>query len=169
MTTVILIIAIAALILQNRRLSLQIASLCDRQTATENRLDSLGKKSKRTTNKQRAFDRKLEQQRKRQERLAKAQKQFKQEQQKQAASLNKLEYKLAEAQADIEAGNARLSQLFGLMDGLVAAQSATTPGSLADVRLQRQIISLENQIHTTEKRIRKSEFDRDAAKAAIAA
>lgn len=172
MTAVILIISVSALILtviQNRRLASQLAALMDAQTITENRLDKLSKKTKKATCKQRAFDRKLEQQRKRQARLAKAQEQIKKEQTRQRETLNKLSFRISQAEADIESGNDRLSQLFALLDIAEAHRAAALPGTAQDVRYQKQIVTLTAQIAACEKKIRKAEYDARTAREAIAA
>ena len=149
--TIILVVAIAALIWQNRKLMEQLAQVSDRQEAMETRLDKLSRRSRKQTFKQRQFDRRLEQQRKRQERIAK-------EQTKQAELISKLQFQLEQAMSEIETGNNRLAQLFALLDIANANQAAAMPGSREDVRYQKQILTLENQIHTVEKRIAKAKF-----------
>ena len=172
MTTAVLILSVSALIftvIQNRRLALRLAALADAQTVTENRLDRLSKKTRRTTNKQRQFDRKLEQQRKRQERISKAQEQIKKEQRKQAQSISKLSFRISQAESDIAAGMDRLSQLFALLDIAEANRAAAMPGTAQDVRYQKQIVSLTAQIASTERRIEKARFDRSQAQEGLAA
>ncbi len=149
--TIILVVAIAALIWQNRKLMEQLAQVSDRQEDMESRLDKLSRRSRKQTFKQRQFDRRLEQQRKRQERVVK-------EQTKQAELISKLQFQLEQAMSEIDAGNNRLSQLFALLDIANANQAAAMPGSREDVRYQKQILTLENQIHTVEKRIAKAKF-----------
>lgn len=172
MTTALFILTVAALIVavvQNRRLAQQIAALADAQAVTENRLDRLSKKTRRTTNKQRQFDRKLEQQRRRQERISKAQEQIKKEQRKQAQSISKLSFRISQAESDIAAGMDRLSQLFALLDIAEANRAAAMPGTAQDVRYQKQIVSLTAQIAATERRIEKARFDRSQAQEGLAA
>ena len=149
--TIILVVAIAALIWQNRKLMEQLAQVSERQEAMEIRLDKLSRRSRKQTFKQRQFDRRLEQQRKRQERIVK-------EQAKQAELISRLQFQLEQAMSEIEAGNNRLSQLFALLDIAQANQAAAMPGSREDVRFTKQILTLENQIHTAEKRIAKAQF-----------
>lgn len=169
MTTFAVIAIIAALIIHNRRLEKQLAAVMEWQTATDSRLDRLSKTSRKQTSRQRKYERKLEVQRKKQARLAKQQEQIRKEQAKQADTLNKMQFKLNQALADIETGNTRLSQLFGLLDIAEANQAAALPGSAQDVKYQKQIVTLTSQIAATEKRIAKAQFDRDTATAAIAA
>ena len=154
--TIILIFLIAALIWQNKELSARLSALADRQEEAEANIAKLNRKSRKQTFKQRQFDRKLEQQRKRQERIVK-------EQSKQAAIISKMQFALEQAAAEIEAGNNRLSQLFALLDIAQANQAAAMPGSRDDVRYQKQILTLENQIHTAEKRIAKAAFTKAEA------
>ena len=172
MTTAVLILSVSALIfmmIQNRRLALRLAALADAQAVTENRLDRLCKKTRKTTNKQRQFDRKLEQQRRRQERISKAQEQIKKEQRKQAQSISKLSFRISQAEMDIAAGMDRLSQLYALLDIAEAHQAAAMPGSVQDVRYQKQIVTLTAQIAATERRIEKARFDRSQAQEGLAA
>lgn len=166
---VILAVAVAVMAFQNRRLSSQIAALLDRQEQAEQKLDRLSKTSRKQTSRQRKYEHKLEVQRKKQARLAKQQEQLRKEQTRQAATMTKMQFKLNQALADIETGNTRLSQLYALLDIAEANQAAVIPGSSQDYKYQKQIVSLENQIAATEKRIAKAQFDRDTATAAIAA
>lgn len=100
----------------------------------------------------------------------------KQEQQRQAEILRrheeqiqKLRFQIEQATADITAEQNRLSQLFALLDIAEATQAAAEPGSKADEQAQRKIMTLENQIHTTEKRIAKAQFTKAAAEKKLAA
>ena len=149
--TIILIFLIVALIWQNKKLSARLSALADRQEEAEANIAKLSRRSRKQTFKQRQFDRRLEQQHKRQERIAK-------EQTKQTELIRKLQFQLEQAMSEIEAGNNRLSQLFALLDIANANQAAAMPGSREDVRYQKQILTLENQIHTVEKRIAKAKF-----------
>lgn len=171
MTAILVILAgaVVAMAMQNRRLSSQIAALLDRQEQAEQKLDRLSKTSRKQTSRQRKYEHKLEVQRKKQARLAKQQEQIRKEQTRQADTLNKMQFKLNQALADIETGNTRLSQLFALLDIAEANQAAAAPGSSQDVRFQKQIVTLTAQIARTEKQIAKAQFDRDTATAAIAA
>ena len=74
-----------------------------------------------------------------------------------------MQFALEQAAAEIEAGNNRLSQLFALLDIAQANQAAAMPGSRDDVRYQKQILTLESQIHTAEKRIAKAAFTKAEA------
>lgn len=171
MTAVMIILAVAVTVMayQNRRLALQLAALADAQAVTEGKLDHLSKKTRRTTNKQRQFDRKLEQQRRRQERISKAQEQIKKEQRKQAQSISRLSFRISQAEMDIATGMDRLSQLYALLDIAEAHQAAAMPGSVQDVRYQKQIVTLTAQIAATERRIEKARFDRSQAQEGLAA
>lgn len=166
---IILTIAVIAMAIQNRRLSLMIAALANAQEETQQRVDRLSKTSKKTTYKQRQFDRKLEQQRKKQARLAKDQERIRKEQTRQSETIRKTEFKLAAALTDIQTQTTRLTQLYALLDCAQRQQAGSIPGSRQDISAQRQIISLENQIATCEKRIAKAEFDAQEARVKIAA
>ncbi len=170
--TFLFILAVTALVytaIQNRKLAVQIAALNDRQTETETRIDSLSRKSKKTTCKQRAFDRKIEQQRKRQARLAKAQEQIRKEQTKQGENIRKMEYKLSAALSDIQHQQTRITQLYALLDVAMHNQAGTYPGTAQDVRYQKEIIAIENQIASAEKKLAKAQFDAAEAREKIAA
>ena len=168
-TVVLSILTICYLISKVVKLQKAVDSLTAQQLAFDERINKLNRTTKKATNKQRAFDRKLKQQRQKQERLQKEQQKLRAEQAKQTETINKMQFKLNQALADIEAGKVRLAQLYALLDIAENNRAGAVPGSSADVRYQRQIITITNQIHSTEKRIAKAEFDRNTAKAAIAA
>lgn len=171
MTTILMILAgaVVAMAMQNRRLSSQIAALLDRQEQTEQQLDRLSKRSKKATNAARRQEQKIERLHRKQREQADRQKRIEAEQKKQAQNISKLSFRLSQAEADIQHQQGRLTQLFALMDVVQSEQAAALPGSRQDVSAQKQIISLENQIATCEKRIRKAEFDRSQAQEALAA
>ncbi|MBQ9662935.1 MAG: hypothetical protein IJV40_07300 [Oscillospiraceae bacterium] len=167
--TALLIIAVVALIIHNRKLEKQLSSMTEWQCVTDSRLDKLSRTSRKHTSRQRKYEQKLDQQRKKQARLAKEQERIRKEQTRQAETISKLSFRLSQAEADIQHQQTRLSQLFALLDIAEANQAAAVPGSTQDVRCQKQIITLTNQIAACEKRIAKAQFDRDTAAAAIAA
>ena len=160
---IVLSVAVIVTMIQNRRLASQLAALTNRQAQTEQQITRLSKTNRKQTCKQRQFDRKLKQQRLQQEKLRKDQERIRKEQTRQADNLNKMQFKLNQALADIENGNTRLSQLFALLDVLEANQAAAVPGSSQDVKYQKQIVTLTAQIAQTEKRIAKAQFDHDTA------
>ena len=164
-----LTVIVALLLWQNRKLMQQLALLSDRQADMEGRLDKLTRKTKKATFRQRQFDRRLEQQRRKQVRLAKAQEHMQKEQTRQAEQLSKPQFDLVQAMAEIDAGNTRIAQLFALLDIAEANRAAAMPGSREEVRYQKQIISLEQQIYATQKRIAKAEYTQKTARQKLAA
>ena len=106
-------------------------------------------------------------------RLRKEQEKQAREQARQAEQLAKheeriaqLEFRMSQAEADIEAESERIAQLWALMDLAAAEQDKAVPG---DVRCQKQIISLENQIHAAEKRKARAEFTKQTAQQKLSA
>ena len=109
-------------------------------------------------------------------RLRKEQEKQAREQARQAEQLAKheeriaqLEFRMSQAEADIEAESERIAQLWALMDLAAAEQDKAVPGSKTDVRCQKQIISLENQIHAAEKRKARAEFTKQTAQQKLSA
>lgn len=102
-------------------------------------------------------------------RLAKEQKKQAEQLAKHEQRISQLEYRMSQAEADIETTQDKLSKLYALLDIAEAQQAAADPGSPADEKAMRKIISLENQISAAEKKIRKAEFDKREAKRQLAA
>ena len=169
MTTITVLIIGAILIIRNRKLEKQIAIMMEWQTETDNRLNTLNRKSRKQTNKQRMYEQKLWQQRKRQERMEKAQEKIRREQAKQRETISKLSFRLTQAEADIQHQQTRLNQLFALLDVTALNQTGTVPGTAQDFKYQKQIIAIENQIAACEKKIAKAQFDRSQAQEALKA
>ncbi len=172
MTIFILIITVSALIftvIQNRRLALQLAALAAAQTTIEERINQLGRKSKKQTNTARRHEQKIERLHRKQREQAERQTRIEKEQQKQAANINKLQFTISQAESDIAAAQDRLTSLFAILDCIRAQQADAVPGSSADIRLARQAVVLESQIATAERKLAKAQFDKSAAQANIAA
>lgn len=127
------------------------------------RQEELYREQERQRRGQEQIRREQERQAREQARLAKEQERQHREQIRQAAQLAALNFRISQAEADIAAGEERIAALYGLMDIAAAAQHKAEPGSRQDEQAQRKIISLQNQIHTTEKRIAKAQFDRETA------
>ena len=111
-----------------------------------------------------------------QARQAKEQNKIRKEQARQAELLrkheeqiSKLEYKMAEAKAVIESERDRIGKLYGLLDIAEAEHYAAVPGSKADEKAQRKIITLENQIERAEAKIRKAQFEHAQAQQKLSA
>ena len=97
------------------------------------------------------------------------------EQEKQAAMLakheeeiEKLKFRMAQAESDIEHYTEQLANLYALLDIEEMAQSSAVPGSKEDAKHQRKIITLTNQIHTAETRLEKAKFNKEQAERKIA-
>ena len=108
--------------------------------------------------------------------LEKEQARLAKEQQKQAEQLAKhekriadLEYKMAQAEADIEHWTEQVCNLYGLLDIAEAEQSSAVPGSAKDLKCQKRIVALNNQIHTAEAKINKAKHVRQIAKKELSA
>ena len=104
-------------------------------------------------------------------RQAREQEKLEKEQEKQAAQLAKhekrladLEYRMSQAESDIEFLNDRIAQLDAQRDYLLLQQSGTVPGGKEHTKYQTKIISIENQIHTAENKLNKAQHTRDMAK-----
>lgn len=172
MTTTLFILTAAALVavvLQNRRLALQLAALAAAQTETENRLDRLSRKTRKQTNTARKQKAKIERLHRKQREQADRQKRVEAEQRKQAQTISKLTFRIAQAEADIAAANDRLTGLCAILDCIRDQQAGTVPGSPADIRLARQAVVLESQIATAERKLARAQFDRQQAKKGLAA
>lgn len=97
------------------------------------------------------------------------------EQAKQAAMLakheeeiEKLKFKVSQAEANIEYLTEQLGQYYALLDVLQNQQMSTVPGSKADATAQGKIITLQNKIHSAESRLEKAKFDKEQAERKIA-
>lgn len=169
--TVIMILAVAVTVMafQNRRLSLQIAALCDRQEQTEQKINRLSRKAKKQTSVAKRQEAKIEKLHRKAREQALRQARIEREQTKQAEKLRKAEHKLSIALQDIDSQETRLSQLFAVMDCLKAQQTGVMPGSSADIRIQRQIIVVENQVAAAERRIAQARYNEQEARHLIAA
>lgn len=116
-----------------------------------------------------------EQERERKEREA-ADANLAREQERQAALLEKhekriadLEFRMSQAESDIEFLKDRIAQLDAQRDYLLLQQYGTVPGGKEHTKYQAKIISIENQIHTAENKLSKAQHTRDMAKKEIEA
>ena len=92
------------------------------------------------------------------------------EQEKQAAQLAKhekriadLEFRMSQAESDIEFLNDRIAQLDAQRDYLLLQQSGTIPGGKEHTKYQTKIISIDNQIHTAENKLVKAKHTKAMA------
>ena len=77
--------------------------------------------------------------------------------------LHKVEFTLAQAVSDIEFLRDRLAQLDAQRDYYMLQQSGTVPGGKEHTKWQNKIMVIDNQIHTTENKLSKAEFNKAEA------
>ncbi|MBQ1570853.1 MAG: hypothetical protein IIZ78_07005 [Clostridiales bacterium] len=116
---------------------------------------------------QEAMWKEQERQRKEQERQAREQERQAREQERQAAQLErheemlmKLDHRLASAESEIAFNREHIERLFKLQEFEISARDACSYGSADWQKHERKVISLENQIHTIQKRIDKAKADK---------
>ena len=72
--------------------------------------------------------------------------------------LRKFSFKLEQANNDIEYLNDYCNNLYQLLDIEKLTQAGTVPGSKTDIKCQKKIITLTNQIHSAEARLAKAKY-----------
>ena len=77
--------------------------------------------------------------------------------------LRKAEFTLSQAIGDIEFQKDRLAQLDAQRDYLMLLQSGTVPGGKEHTKYQTKIMTIDNQIHATENKLGKAEFNKAEA------
>ena len=77
--------------------------------------------------------------------------------------LHKVEFALAQAVSDISFLRDRLAQLDAQRDYYMLQQSGTVPGGKEHTKWQNKIMVIDNQIHTTENKLSKAEFNKAEA------
>lgn len=77
--------------------------------------------------------------------------------------ISDLEFKVEQANADIEHWNSVVNQLYGLLDIAQDAQREAIRGGKQDVKYSKQVISLTNQIHSAEVRLNKAKHIKKTA------
>lgn len=87
------------------------------------------------------------------------------EQQRQAERMDKLEAEQRKARFEIEQNSAdiaflqeRTSELYAQIDYYTLLQAGTVPGSKEHSKYQSKIVTLHNQIHTAENKLRRAEW-----------
>ena len=100
---------------------------------------------------------------------------MKREQAKQAAQLanheaeiSALQFKAAQANADIDFLRDRIAELDAQLDYILLQQSATIPGSKSFEKYQSKIVTLHNQIHTAETKLAKAQHTKKEAEKKLA-
>ena len=79
---------------------------------------------------------------------------------KQAEEIQKLNYRLSAAEANIEHWRSQVCSLYALLDIEQAEQANAIPGSAKDIKHQKRIIALNNQINTAENKLSKAKFEK---------
>ena len=80
----------------------------------------------------------------------------------------KLQFKVQQAETDIERLTDRISKLYARLDIAQNQQMMAVPGSKADDTAQSKIISLERQIDNAEKQLERAKFDKKQAERKLA-
>ena len=80
-----------------------------------------------------------------------------------------LEYRMTQAEEDIAHWKETVGALYALLDLAQAEQAAAVPGSKADARAQKQIITLGNQIHAAETKLSKAKYTKKTAERELSA
>ena len=79
------------------------------------------------------------------------------------AEIEALQFKMSKAESDIEHWKEQIGNLYALLDIAQAEMESALVGGKIQTKYQKQVISLNNQIHTAEQRLNKAQFDRDCA------
>lgn len=83
--------------------------------------------------------------------------------------ISDLEYRMEQAEADIEHWTQTMCDLEALLDLEQAEQIKAVKGSKTDIKCQKRIIALNNQIHSAESRIAKAKHVRTMAEQELSA
>ena len=79
------------------------------------------------------------------------------------AEIEALQFKMSKAESDIEHWKEQIGNLYALLDIAQAEMNSALVGGKIQMKYQKQVISLNNQIHAAEQRLNKAQFDRDCA------
>ena len=102
------------------------------------------------------------------EKLEKEQARQAKELEKLNATLRKQSFALERANQDIEDLNDLVNSLYGLLDLELLEQAGTIPGSKTDIKCQKKIITLTQQIRATESSLAKAKYTKAEAERALA-
>lgn len=80
-----------------------------------------------------------------------------------------LEFRMGQAESDIQFQNDRIAQLDAQRDYLLLQQSGTVPGGKEHTKFQNKIMVLDNQIHAAEARLAKAQHTHDMAERELSA
>ena len=89
--------------------------------------------------------------------------------QKHDEEIDRLKFRMNQAESDIEHWKEQLGNLYALLDVAQNELEQSDIGEKNQAKCQKQIISLTNQIHSAENKLSKAEFDRDQAKRKLVA
>ena len=79
------------------------------------------------------------------------------------AEISALQFKVGKAESDIAHWKEQIGNLYALLDIAQAEMESALVGGKIQTKYQKQVISLNNQIHTAEQRLNKAQFDKDCA------
>lgn len=77
--------------------------------------------------------------------------------------IEKLQFRMSKAESDIEHWKEQIGNLYALMDVAQNELEQSIVGGKNQTKYQKQIITLNNQIHVAEQRLAKAQFDWDCA------
>ena len=77
--------------------------------------------------------------------------------------IEKLQFRMSKAESDIEHWKEQIGNLYALLDVAQNELEQCIVGGKNQTKYQKQVITLNNQIHAAEQRLAKAQFDRDCA------
>lgn len=83
--------------------------------------------------------------------------------------INKLTFRMEQAEADIDHWKEQIGNLYALLDVAQNELEQSIIGGKNQAKYQKQIITLSNQIHAAEARLAKAQYTRDEASRKLAA
>jgi len=107
-----------------------------------------------------ALEREQMRQAKEQEKLAKEQERQAEVLRKHEEQIAKLEFRLSTAESDIAHWNEQIAALYAILDMEQLELAGTVNGSKEQMKHQKKIITLNNQIHAAENRLNKAKFEK---------
>ena len=79
------------------------------------------------------------------------------------AEIEALQFKVDKAESDIEHWKEQIGNLYALLDIAQAEMNSALVGGKIQMKYQKQVIALNNQIHAAEQKLNKAQFDKDCA------
>ena len=77
--------------------------------------------------------------------------------------IEKLKFKVSQAESDIEHLKERIGDLYGILDAIQVELDQAIVGGKTQIKLQKQAITLRNQIHAAESKLAKAQFSKREA------